>query len=518
MIDGTGRAAVGADVAIRAGRIEAVGPGLAAEGGTVIDVGGLVVAPGFIDIHSHTDLELLIDPRAESKVRQGVTTEVAGQDGSSLGPWTNEQWDAVRDTNRRRYGIDVDFRDVGGFFVRLEREPGAVNFASMIGAGTVRNAVIGADDRRATPDELHRMVGLVAEALGAGACGLSTGLEYIPGAFADLNELIALAAPLGGSGLPYASHMRNEDDQLLAAVEEALNVGRLAGVSVQISHLKAQGERNWWKAPVVLDLLEWVRADGVDVTYDRYPYVAYSTGLTSLFPVWARDGGNDRLLGRLDDPSLAARIEDGVRAKIDQLGSWNAVQITSAASPALAAIRGRRLGDLAREQGMEPYAYLVRLTREDRARTGMIGFGMSEENTERFLAHPLGMICSDGTALAVDGPLAGGSPHPRSFGTFARVLGHYARDRGTLPLELAVHKMTGMPATRLRFTDRGRIAPGGRADLAVFDPDRIADRATFQDPHRYAAGVPHVLVNGEFVLRDHEHTGARPGQVVRPAR
>ena len=514
--DGSGAPPVQADVAVAGDRIEAIGRVLEAPGAQVMDLTGLALAPGFMDIHSHTDLVLAVDAGAPSKIRQGVTTEVTGQDGDSIGPWREDEARETRERYASRYGVEFDFDDLGRFFRWLERNAPGINLASMVGAGTVRGYVIGNDDRPATPDELERMAALVADGIRDGACGLSTGLEYVPGAFADLGELVALARPLRGTGLPYASHMRNEDDHLMGAIEEALNVGRGAGVPVQISHLKAQGQRNWWKAESVLRLLEAARADGLDVMYDRYPYVAYSTGLSSMFPVWARDGGTDRFLQRLDDPAVAPRIEEAVRAKVAQLGSWDAVQVSSTSSPALSWAQGQRLGALAQARGAEPYALLLHLAREDRGRSGMVGFGMSEENTTRFLAHPLGMVCSDGSALAVDGPLSEGTPHPRNFGTFPRVLGHYCREQRAMPLETAIHKMTAQPALRLRLQGRGTIAPGAFADLVAFDPDTVADRATFAQPHQYPVGIPHVMVNGRFVLRDGEATGVRSGRVIRP--
>ncbi len=515
VFDGTGAPPREADVAVAGDRIASVGPGQPAPSAEEVDVRGLAIAPGFIDIHSHTDMELFIDPRAESKVRQGVTSEVAGQDGGSLGPWSAEQADRVRQDYRDRHGVDISFHDLAGFFQTLDRQPAAVNLASMVGQGTVRQYVMGGANRPATEPELGQMVGLIDEALRAGACGISTGLEYLPGTFSSLEELARVAQPLRPLGLPYATHMRNEDDQLFAAVEEALNVGREAGVPVHISHLKAQGKRNWWKAESILGSLMAARGDGVDVTYDRYPYVAYSTGLSSLFPVYAREGGATAFLARLDDAGEAPAIERAVRDKVTKLGSWDAVQITATVSPELSWAQGRRLGELAAERALEPYQLLLQIVRGDRNRTGMVGFGMSEDNTALFLRHPLGMVCSDGTALATDGPLSGGSPHPRSYGTFPRVLGYYARDQKVMPLEIAIHKMTGQPARRLRLAGRGVIEPGAFADLVLFDADRVADRATFEQPHQYPAGIPHVLVNGSFVVRDGEHTGAKPGRVLR---
>jgi N-acyl-D-amino-acid deacylase len=384
----------------------------------------------------------------------------------------------------------------------------------MVGQGTVRGAVVGNEDRPATEEEMARMKALVAEAMEQGAVGLSSGLEYTPSGFATREELVELASVLAGTGYPYASHMRNEDDGVLAAVEEALHVGRLAGVPVQISHLKAQGERNWWKASVILDLLEDVRDAGVDVHYDRYPYVAYSTDLSNLFPNWAKSGGNRAFLERLDDPEARPALEVYARGKVAQLGSWNSIQISSTRTEGNEWVRGRRLGDAAREAGEEPFAMAVRLLREEGS-VGMIGFGMSEENTARILSHPLGMVCSDGTVFAPSGPLSGGSPHPRSYGTFPRVLGHYVREKKVMSLETAIHKMTGLPARKIRLQDRGVIRPGAYADLVAFDPSTVRDTATFEEPHQYPEGIGLVVVNGVLTVRDGKMTGELAGRPVR---
>jgi N-acyl-D-amino-acid deacylase len=516
VFDGTGTPGRDVDVAISGDRIVGIARNLRMAAAQVYDLRGLAIAPGFIDIHSHTDLGLFVDADAQSKIRQGVTTEVPGQDGSSIGPWTRERSQAVTLRYRDRYGVALQVHDLASFFAALERHGTSVNVASMVGAGTIRDYVIGEKDRAATPEELERMKALVREALAAGACGLSSGLEYVPGAFANRAELIALARVLKGSGLPYATHMRNEDDELLAAVEEAIAIGRFAGVPVQISHLKAQGKRNWFKAGAVVDVIDAARRDGIDVMFDRYPYIAYSTGLSNLFPVWARDGGTVELLRRLQDASQQERIRSYVEDKIAQLGSWDAVQISGTGSDALAWARGKRLGALAAERSKQPYDLLVEITIADQERSGMIGFGMDEPNTERFLAHPLCMICSDGGALSTEGPLSEGNPHPRSFGTFPRVLGHYVRERKIMPLQTAVAKMTGMTAKRLQLRDRGQIRVGAFADVVAFDPDKVADRATFEAPHAYPVGIEHVWVNGVQVIRNSQHTGARPGRVVKP--
>ena len=511
--DGTGGPPRDGDIAIVGGRIAQIGRGVAA-GTTEIDARGMAVAPGFIDIHSHADLSLLVNPRAESRVRQGVTLEVVGQDGSSVGPWTDGNFAYTRDRYRSDFDVEIDFRDIGGFLDRIDRERPAVNVASMVGHGAVRGYVVGGTDRPATEAELARMRALVREALAQGAVGLSTGLEYTPGSFATRDELVAVASELRGTIYPYASHMRNEDDRLLAALEEALHVGRVAGVAVQVSHLKAQGERNHWKAEAAFAAIEAARAAGVDVHFDRYPYVAYATGLSNLFPASARAGGTARFLTRLADPETAPALERACRDKIALLGSWDAVQITRIGGPNAAA-RGRRLGELAAELGEDPYALTVRLLREANGSVGMIGFGMSEENTERMLAHPLGMVCSDGGAYAPYGPLSRSSPHPRGYGSFPRVLGHYVRERRAMPLETAVHKMSGLPARKLGLADRGVLREGAAADVVVFDPDRVGDRATFDNPHQYPEGIVHVVVGGVHTIRDEEQTGRMGGRAVR---
>lgn len=512
LFDGTGAPRRQVDVAVTGDRITAIGTDLPA-GTTELDVRDMAVAPGFIDIHSHADLSLLVNNRAESRIRQGVTLEVVGQDGGSVGPWSDAQFESTRDRYRDR-GVEIDFRDPAGFVERISRERPAVGVATMVGNGALRGLVVGNEDRPATESELARMKELLADQIQRGCVGLSSGLEYTPSGFADAAELVELATVLQGSGYPYASHMRNEDDRLLGAVEEALHVGRLAGVPVQISHLKAQGQRNYWKAGAVLELVERARADGLDVHFDRYPYTAYATGLSNLFPSEYRAGGSGAFLRRLRASGTAERLERACRDKVALLGDWNSVQISST-NEATSWARGRRLGDLARERGVEPYTLTLELLEANGGSVGMIGHGMGEENTSRILAHPLGMCCSDGGAYAPYGPLSTGSPHPRGYGSFPRLLGHYVRDTGALTLESAVHKITQMPAGKLRLPDRGTVGVGAHADLVAFDPVTVADRATFDDPHQYPEGIPHVVVNGVLTLQEGEHTGGLGGRGVK---
>jgi N-acyl-D-amino-acid deacylase len=513
VFDGTGAPGRELDVAVLGDRIVDVGPRLPA-GSEEIDLAGLALAPGFIDVHSHADLSLLVNPRAESRIRQGVTLEVVGQDGSSVGPWSEDRYRRTRESYRERFGVEIDFRDPAGFLGAIDRARPAVGVATMVGNGTIRALVVGDEDRPATAAELQRMKDEVREAMGGGCVGLSSGLEYTPSGFADPGELVELASVLRGTGRPYASHMRNEDDRLLAAVEEAIHVGRMAGVPVQISHLKAQGRRNYWKQGVVLELLGRARREGVDALFDAYPYTAYQTGLSNLFPTALRAGGTEAFLRRLRAPETAARLERACRDKVALLGDWNSVQIASTNDETVWA-RGRLVGDLARERGTDPYELTLLLLEANRGGVGMIGHGMDEDNVVELLAHPMGLVCSDGGAHAPYGPLSQSSPHPRGYGTFPRLLGRYVREKGVLTLEAAVHKVTGRAARRLGLQDRGTIRQGAFADLVAFDPREAADRATFEDPHQYPVGIPLVVVNGVITLRDGAHTGDRGGRGVR---
>jgi N-acyl-D-amino-acid deacylase len=486
VLDGTGAVARVADVAVTAGKIAEVGEGLSGTGSLEVDVRGLAVAPGFIDIHSHADGLMEDDPAVESIIRQGITTPVVGQDGGG--------------------------RSVAEQAERVAAVKSACNLAAMVGLGSLRESVIGEENRPATADEVARMRDLLSLGLEAGACGASSGLEYTPGAFATREELAAVCQPLSARGLCYATHMRNEDDRLLEAIDEAIAVAEGANCRLQVSHLKTQGPRNWPKIDDALARLEAARARGLDAAYDRYPYIAYQTTLANLFPATARDGGSEAFLARLDDSALRTAC----LAKVELIGGWDNVQISSVRTDADKSAEGQRLGSWAKSRNEEPYAATVALLRRNEGNVSMVGFAMSEDNLARFLSHPLGMVCSDGGAYAIEGPARKGHPHPRALGSFPRVLARYVRERRDLTLEQAVHKMSGYPATRLGIKDRGTIAPGLAADLVAFDPSTVADRATFEDPYQYPVGIRAVAVNGQLALRDGERTPARSGLFVRP--
>jgi N-acyl-D-amino-acid deacylase len=496
LFDGLGTNARELDIAISAGRIAEIGPRLSAKGREEIDAKGLAVAPGFIDIHSHGDSNLNQDARDESVIRQGVTTIVVGQDGSSR-------------------ATGAEDKPFSAYFAGLDALHPGPNVAAMVGLGSLRGAVIGDMDRPATAEELARMTAMVERALADGACGASSGLEYTPGAFASLDELIALCRPLARRRLPYATHMRNEDDRVVESIDESLAVARGAGCPLQISHLKTQGPRNWSKLDVIFKRIADSRAAGMDVTFDRYPYVAYSTGLTNLFPVWSRDGGTDAFLARLNDPAVAPRIKQEALAKVDLIGGWDNVQISSVRAPEDRDAEGKRLGTHAKSRGVDPYDYATDLLRHSRGNVGMLGFAMSEDNLDRILAHPQAMVCSDGGGFAIDGPTRTGSPHPRGIGTFPRVLGRYVRERKALTLPDAIRKMTSASAARVHLADRGRLAPNLAADVVVFDPATVADKATFESPFQYPVGINVVVVNGVVTLRDGQRNPVGSGRALR---
>lgn len=490
VVDGTGNAWRWADVGIAKGRIAAVGrlPGVKA--GRFIDAAGRIVAPGFIDVHTHIEDGLAARPTADNFVSGGVTTVVTGNCGSSAS-------------------------DLATLFAGLEKAPASVNIASLVGHNTVRAAVLGRADRAPTPEEQAKMEALVAVAMRAGAVGMSTGLIYIPGSYARTPELVGLARVAAQHGGIYASHIRSEGDEILAAIEEALAVGREAALPVQISHFKIANKKLWGKSTVTLEKIDAARADGLDVTVDQYVYTASSTKLSVLLPDWALAGAEDEIRARLREPvmrkKVLAEMKDVAVRRNGRRRLDHAVVARCKWDPSL---EGKSIATISRERRMRPSMDSDLVTVLDLFEKGgaqMIFHSMDERDVERILRHPHSMVASDGSIIASQD----GVPHPRSYGTNARVLGRYVRERRSLPLEEAVRKMTGLPAHRFGLVDRGLLRPGMWADLVIFDERQVSDRATFDKPHAASAGIAQVLVNGEVVWEEGRHTGARPGKPLR---
>jgi N-acyl-D-amino-acid deacylase len=504
VFDGSGTPYANLDIAITGERIVDVAPKIADRGTEEIDAKDLAVSPGFIDIHSHGDGSISEDPRQESVIRQGVTTIVVGQDGSSRGV-------------RGRAG---SFDNPAGAFREmldaLAASKPSTNVASSVGLGSVRGAVVGETDRKATPEEMRQMVAIVEAALQEGACGASSGLEYTPGGFAPLEELIELCKPLAARRLPYSTHMRNEDDKLLDSINESIAVAQGAKCPLQISHLKTQGPRNWSKLDTVFSTIDSARKVGIDVAFDRYPYIAYQTGLTNLFPIWSRDGGTPAFLKRLDEAGTQDRIKKECLDKVELIGGWENVHIASVRDAGDKPAEGKRLGAYAKSLGQDPYVLTVAMLKRNNGNIGMVGFAMSEDNLDRILAHPQGMVCSDGGAFAIDGPTRRGSPHPRGAGSFPRVIAKYVRERKALTLAQAFRKMTSLPASRMRLDTRGRIGKGMAADIVIFDPATIADVASYEQPFAYPVGITAVLVNGKVAVREGQRGNDRTGHTLRP--
>jgi len=517
VIDGTGAPAARLDVAVRDGKIAAVAP-RCERSGTVVDAGGLVLAPDFIDIHSHTDSTLFNYPHMESKAYQGVTLEVTGNCGLSVFPVQERRRKECADYLRMHDFTlpDGDFawHDFSTYAAAVERAGVALHQAPLVGHSSLRIAALGVEDRPPTAREAELMRHLLDEALRQGAWGMSTGLIYAPGSYAATGEVAELARIVAGHGALYASHIRGEGETLFAALEEAIRIGRESNARVQVSHLKAMGRGNRGRAGEVLALLAAARAEGVDVKADQYPYAASATTLSTVVPQWAHDGGVAAMLERLQAPELLPRLLPEIAEAIAQRDGAAGIMVSNCASPANRPLSGLTLAEISRRWGCATEEAAVRLIVEEEGAVGGIFFSMQEEDVQEILHDPEVAIGSDGNALAAAGA-AGEATHPRSYGTFPRVLGRYVRDKKLLTLESAVHKMTGLPAARLGVIDRGLVRPGLAADLVLFDPATVVDRADYAEPHRYAAGVEYLLVDGETVIEKRRITGRLPGRVLR---
>ena len=514
IIDGTGNKSILTDVAVRGDKIVGIGKFELKDVINVIDIKGKLITPGFIDIHSHTDTKLLVNPFAESKITQGVTTEMYGMDGDSVAPLTDEMRDSWNENIPEYYNFKVTWHTLPEFFEVMKRNKHAVNFGTMIGQGSLRDYVIGKSDRPATKEDIKKMQQLLEKTIEEGAWGISSGLEYTPGSFATTEEIIEVASVLKGTNYPYVTHMRSEGDKLIEAVEEAIQIAKGAGIPLHISHLKVEGKRNWHKADLLFETITKAEKGGLQITFDRYPYIAYNTGLSNLFPLWAREGGTNKFLERLNDKDQLSEIKKYTDDKIAMLGQWNSVLIASIHSENNSELQGKRLPEIADIWNIDPFTAAVRLIKEERARVSMVGFGMSEENTKRILAHPNCVIASDGSAREIHGPLAKGNPHPRNYGTFPRAISYYVHKHKIVSLTEMIKKMTSKPAEIAGFKNRGKIAEDYFADLVIFLPS-IHDRATFEKPKQYCQGIYHLFTNGQPVIFDGKRKNNLPGTILK---
>jgi dihydroorotase/N-acyl-D-amino-acid deacylase len=520
IVDGTGSPWISGDVGLRGGRIAAVGSLGSAKRARTIDAKGRVVAPGFIDMLGQSELSILVDPRLPSKIHQGITTEVTGE-GDSIAPLT----DAVIAEERSFFehlGVKPDWHTLAEYFARLERQRIGINFATFVGATTVRRIAIGQENRAATPAQMDEMKRMVADAMRDGAVGVSTSLMYPPAPYASTEELVALASEAGRFGGLYATHMRSESDAVLPALDETLRIGREAHVPIEIWHIKAAGKRNWGRMPEIVAKIEAARAAGQDVTADTYAYPAWSNALSAFVPPWAHEGGDARLVERLKDPKTRARIRQELMSpSMTWDNEWSEIPGPEAVTIAVVdqaknlALQGKTLAQIAAASKKDPMDALFDLLIDDDARTLCVVFGMSEPDVALALRQPWVAVDNDSQGTSPEGVLGKEHPHPRAYGTFPRILRKYVREEKLLTLEDAIRKFSALPAARMRFADRGVIKAGMRADLVVFDDAAVRERATFDDPNQLAEGMHWVFVNGVAVIDEGKMTGALPGMVLR---
>lgn len=518
IVDGTGKSSYRADVALSGDQIVAVAERIDELAEQVIDAGGLVVAPGFIDIHSHTDQTIFSSPLAESKLMQGVTSEVIGNCGIGLFPAVKKHVRELEDYAKVHAFVlgpgGIKWENFPDYACELTKLSLGPNLLPLVAHGALRIAAMGFNNRRPSDEELAIMKRLLASALQAGAWGLSTGLIYPPSSFADTKELISLARVLAGYGALYTTHVRGESGTLLSAIEEAIAIGRASGARVQVSHLKALGQPNWGKGKEALARILAAKEEGVDIGADQYPYEASSTSLTALVPEWAHAGGVEQLLARLDDPSLRERLKTEINQQICVRGGPERVMIAHLSCKEQAGLSGRTLAEIAAKWQLEPVDAVFKLLKDNHGTVGAVYFSISRDDVASIVACPEVAVGSDGYGLNAekDNILF---THPRSYGTFPRVLARFVREKGLLSLETAIYKMTGLPAKRLGLLDRGLIKPGLAADITIFDPSAVADKSDFMNPHQYANGIIHVFVNGQAVVRDGRLTGKSGGRVLR---
>ena len=522
IVDGTGSPWYSGDVGIRDGKIAAIGNLSAAPRARTIDAQSKVVAPGFIDMLGQSEMTILIDPRLPSKIYQGITTEITGE-GDSAAP-LNDAVIRADSSEYDHYHITPDWRTFREYFARLEKQGMGINLASYVGATQVRRMVLGDDDRQPTAEQLEQMRELVRQAMHDGAVGVSTSLEYAPAPYAKTEELIALASEAAKFGGIYATHMRNESDAVLEAIDEALRIGREAHIPVEIWHIKVAGKANWGRMPEVVAKINAARAEGMDITADTYAYTAWFNDLSAFIPAWAHDGGVAKLVERLKDPAIRARIRKDLLTpsktwdnEWQEIPSPEAILIGVVHNPQLLPMQGKRLSEIAQMWNQDPMDALFDLLIKDNGFTYVAVFGMSEPDVALVLQQPWVSVDNDSSGASPEGILGQEHPHPRAYGTFPRILRKYVREENKLTLEDAIRKFSALPAQRMRLSDRGVLKAGMWADVVVFDPATIRDLATFDNPNQLSQGMEYVLVNGVPVIDQGKMTGAKPGRVLHGA-
>jgi dihydroorotase/N-acyl-D-amino-acid deacylase len=520
IIDGTGSPWYSGDIGIQSGKIAAIGNLASAKRTRTIDAHGLVVAPGFIDMLGQSEITILVDPRLPSKIYQGITTEITGEGGSAAP--LNDAIIKADQPGFDHYHITPDWRTFKQFFARLETQGIGINLASYVGATQVRRMVLGDDDKQPTPQQLEQMKELVRQAMRDGAVGVSTSLEYAPAPYAKTDELIALAGEASKFGGIYATHMRNESDAVLDAIDEALRIGKEGHIPVEIWHIKVAGKSNWGRMPEVVAKIAAARKQGMDVSADTYAYTAWYNSMSAFIPPWAHDGGDAKLIERLKDPGMRVRIRKDLNTPSkDWDNEWQeipgpeSILIGVVENPKLLPLQGKRLSEIATLWNKDPMDALFDLLIQDNAATGVAVFGMSEPDVVLALQQPWVAVDNDSSGAATDGILGQEHPHPRAYGTFPRVLRKYVREEHKLTLEDAIRKFSALPAQRMRLTDRGVLKAGMWADMVIFDPEAVKDVATFENPNQLSQGMEFVLVNGVPVIDEGKMTGTRPGKVLR---
>ncbi len=522
IIDGTGSPWYSGDIGIRDGRIAAIGRLGDAPAKERIDAHGLVVAPGFIDMLGQSEMTVLVEPRLPSKIYQGITTEVTGE-GGSAGP-LNDQIIEADHLGYEHFKITPDWRTLGEYFRRIERQGMGINLASYVGATQVRRMVLGDADKQPSPAELDRMKALVREAMAQGAVGVSTSLQYAPAPYATTAELVALATEASKAGGIYATHMRSEGSGVLAALDEAIRIGREANIPVEVWHIKAAGKPNWGRMKDIIARVDEARRSGIDITADTYAYPAWYNSLSAFVPPWAHDGGDEKMIERLKDPAMRQKIRKDMETPSDawdnewqEIPGPDAVMISVVQNQDLKPLQGKRLSEIAKMWNEDPVDTLFDILIKDRGFTSCAVFAMSEDDIALALKQPWVSIDNDSQGTSPEGLLAEEHPHPRAYGTFPRIIRKYVREDHLLTLEEAIRKMTALPAERMRFTDRGVIKQGLWADMVVFDPNQLRDVATFENPNQLSVGMQYVLVNGVPVIAEGKMTNALPGKVLRGA-